>query len=226
MGRWARTCHPVASAADGSDVNRRIVEVAGTATPPLVVAVMWVVALILLGVSAMHPSMRWLTEPQAVEAAHTITRTVLASVALLTPPVAILTRWLQTGEPAVVATVSSVFIALIVVARFAELVRSREQAQRLLRRQTLHDPLTGLPNRVLFADHLGRALTRRPEDRAAVGVAGGGRGEHRAGPRHRGRTRPGAAARRRGRCDVPRQAGWSRSRRAGPPRRGDTARVR
>ncbi len=147
------------------------VEVAGTATPPVTTAVMWVVALMLLGVAAMHPSMRWLTEPQEVESAHTITRTVLAGVALITPPVAIVVRWLTTGETAVVATVASLVIAVIVVARFADLVRDREQARDELQRQSLHDPLTGLPNRTLLDDRLGQLLVKRTQERGTVGVA-------------------------------------------------------
>ena len=46
--------------------------------------------------------------------------------------------------------------------------RKRLEAQLL--HDTLHDPLTGLANRVLFRDHLERALVRRPRSRTGVGL--------------------------------------------------------
>jgi diguanylate cyclase (GGDEF)-like protein len=41
-------------------------------------------------------------------------------------------------------------------------------AQRALEQQAWHDPLTGLPNRRLFVDHLGQALARLPRREAVV----------------------------------------------------------
>jgi diguanylate cyclase (GGDEF)-like protein len=45
----------------------------------------------------------------------------------------------------------------------------RELAEEALKRETLHDALTGLPNRVLFSDRLEHAVARR--DRQADSVA-------------------------------------------------------
>jgi PleD family two-component response regulator len=38
--------------------------------------------------------------------------------------------------------------------------RVRRESEKLLRHQALHDPLTGLPNRALLVERLGRALAR------------------------------------------------------------------
>jgi diguanylate cyclase (GGDEF)-like protein len=46
----------------------------------------------------------------------------------------------------------------------------RRSTEDEIRHQALHDPLTGLPNRVLFADRLGHALARLRRSEGAVGV--------------------------------------------------------
>ncbi len=46
----------------------------------------------------------------------------------------------------------------------------RRNEQEEARRRALHDPLTGLPNRLLFEDHLGRALARQARRDSSVAV--------------------------------------------------------
>jgi diguanylate cyclase (GGDEF)-like protein/PAS domain S-box-containing protein len=49
-------------------------------------------------------------------------------------------------------------------------ITDRKRAEAELAHQALHDPLTGLPNRVLFFDRLGQALARLTRRRTAVAV--------------------------------------------------------
>ncbi|MDA8366006.1 MAG: bifunctional diguanylate cyclase/phosphodiesterase [Actinomycetota bacterium] len=53
---------------------------------------------------------------------------------------------------------------------FASDVTDLEETERLLSHQALHDPLTGLPNRLLFVDRVGQALARSPRAHSRVGV--------------------------------------------------------
>ena len=49
-------------------------------------------------------------------------------------------------------------------------VTERNRVEETLRRQALHDPLTGLPNRVLLADRLAQEVKRAEREEQAVGV--------------------------------------------------------
>ena len=46
----------------------------------------------------------------------------------------------------------------------------RKTAEERIRRQALHDPLTGLPNRVLMHDRLGQAMALARRDGGSVAV--------------------------------------------------------
>lgn len=142
----------------------------GIAAAPLTISLPWAGSLVTLGVAALHPSMVELTRSSDVEAAHVVSRTVLAAIALLIPPTAILVRYLSAGETAVVATFAAVLVTSIVIVRLVDLVRTREQALRLLRYRTHHDPLTELPNRLLLHDRLEHTLSRQPHQEHDVGV--------------------------------------------------------
>jgi diguanylate cyclase (GGDEF)-like protein len=92
---------------------------------------LWAAAVLLVAASAVHPSMRILTQPApSIETANTWARILLPACALALPPAAILIRQVTTGQTATVAAVASVVIAATVVLRFADLVRARERSQR------------------------------------------------------------------------------------------------
>lgn len=130
---------------------------------PLITLACWAGAVALLGISALDPSMRHLTEPSDVETSHVPTRSLLLGAALLAPPTAILTRLATDGELAVVAVASSALIAPMVVMRFFGLLREADRAHREAEFQMLHDPLTQLPNRRLLGERLDQALRRRQQ---------------------------------------------------------------
>jgi diguanylate cyclase (GGDEF)-like protein len=91
-------------------------------------------------------------------------------------PAVLVVQWV-TGSPIDVPVIAlgCVVLFLLVIARLSGVVRdlrsTLHQRQRLeeeLQRRALHDPLTGLANRVLFADRLDHALAQRDERVAAL----------------------------------------------------------
>lgn len=123
---------------------------------------LWGVTLLLLGIAAVHPSMRALTEVADVDAASVRARVVLTAGALMVPPITILLRATIAGEVAVIAATASMVLAVLVVLRLGALIREREQALRAVRHRASHDPLTGLPNRSLLMRRLKEALREGP----------------------------------------------------------------
>ena len=57
------------------------------------------------------------------------------------------------------------------LAELQRINRDLEEAERLLTHRTLHDPLTGLPNRTLFVDRLEQSLAATPRTRHPVTVS-------------------------------------------------------
>ncbi|GAB1693310.1 putative bifunctional diguanylate cyclase/phosphodiesterase [Krasilnikovia sp. M28-CT-15] len=117
------------------------------------VDVVFVAVFLLVGASALHPSMRTLTQPQQIIAQNLgKIRTFLIALVVVVPTV------VTTLEPAhgmVDAAVRSVLCALLIVGVLARVVRannSQARAERSIRRRATHDALTDLPNRELLAE--------------------------------------------------------------------------
>ena len=84
-------------------------------------------------------------------------RVLFLGLALMTTP---LLTMLQSGfgRREIMAIAATAACAAFVLARFTIAVREQERSQAELAFQARHDPLTGLPNRTVLADRLGRLL--------------------------------------------------------------------
>jgi len=131
----------------------------------------WLIGSALWGAAALHPTMRQIAEPVGRTGAGSLSpwRLVLLAAASLMGPAVLLFQWLE-GQPIDVPVVAAgcVSLFLLVILRLHGVVSAlhvtldeRAILEKELERRALHDPLTGLANRVLFHDRLGAALSRR-----------------------------------------------------------------
>jgi diguanylate cyclase (GGDEF)-like protein len=137
----------------------------------------WLIGNVLWGTSALHPSMTRVAEPVEVgEVRLSGWRIALLAGASLMAPAVLVVQW-ATGNPIDVPVIAAgcVVLFLLVIARLAGVVtdlrstlHQRQRLEEELQRRALHDPLTGLANRVLFADRLDHALAQRGERVAAL----------------------------------------------------------
>jgi diguanylate cyclase (GGDEF)-like protein len=148
----------------------------GTYESGAIIDVAFLVAAACYAAAALHPSMRTLSATVRVDdTALGIRRmAILGTAALATPALLLVETTLGQQVDIVAVSVGTVVLFLLVLARLflvvTDLRRTLMERQRLeaeLKRQALHDPLTGLANRRLFGERLAHALTRRRE-RVAV----------------------------------------------------------
>jgi diguanylate cyclase len=131
----------------------------------------WLIGAALWGAAALHPTMVRIAEPvdrSGADAFSTWRLVLLASASLMGPAVLVI-QWLagsQIDVPVVAAGCVVLFLLVIlrlegVVGALRTTLDERRVLEKELERRALHDPLTGLANRVLFHDRLGVALSRR-----------------------------------------------------------------
>jgi len=137
----------------------------------------WLISAVLYAGAALHPSMREIAAPfVSDEVRLSLWRFLLLAGASLMAPAVLLTQWLA-GEPIDVPIIAaaSIVLFLLVIARLGGVVadprsnlQQRQALEAELAQRAFHDPLTGLANRTLFADRLGRALAQRDEPVAVL----------------------------------------------------------
>jgi diguanylate cyclase (GGDEF)-like protein len=117
---------------------------------------LFMVTFMLLGGSALHPSMRTLTEPQQVVVKN-LGKVRLGVIALMVVVPVVVTTLLPAGS-ALSGGVRAGLCVLLILSVFGRVVRSnnsRARAEQAIRRRATHDGLTDLPNRELLAETIG-----------------------------------------------------------------------
>ncbi len=162
-----------------SDFPYAVMVLSGTYETGHVVELGWLIASVLWGGAALHPSMRRVAEPVEVgEAALPAWRlALLAAASLMAPAVLVIEGF--TGRPIDIPAVAGgcILLFLLVIARLGGVVNDlratlnhRRALESELERRALHDPLTGLANRTLLRDRLEHALARRNQQVAVLFV--------------------------------------------------------
>lgn len=133
------------------------------------ILMLWLLAYVLWGAAAMHPSMASLSQPVAVGrvAEMSRARVNLVALAAFALPVVLLVQFVPDGRYEYVGPViASVIISLLIRIRVRSLITQIERHARSMRTQALTDHLTGLPNRRHF-----ELLYQQRNQRAPAGLA-------------------------------------------------------
>jgi diguanylate cyclase (GGDEF)-like protein len=131
------------------DVGFAVLAQADAFTPNNAINTTWLLAYVLFGAAALHPSMTALSQ-RAPERPRRLTRrrlSLLTGVSLVAPILLLAQAWGRDGIDAAAIGIGSIALFLLVVARMAGLIRQVEQQAAQLEKLAERDPLTGAANR-------------------------------------------------------------------------------
>jgi len=132
----------------------------------------FMVAYVLLGAAALHPSVRTVGEGVPRHPRLSLGLLMLLTAASLTAPAVLIVQSLR-GDvtDGLAIAVGSVVLFLLVVTRMAQLLRQVEQQAAMLLSLSQVDELTGLANRRALSTELPRAIERARRDRVPLSIA-------------------------------------------------------
>jgi diguanylate cyclase len=127
----------------------------------------------MLGVTALHPSMRLIAAPGASSRSGLglAMISVLTTVALIAPILLFVEAARHDVQDGIAIAVGSMTLFLLVIARMIQLFREIERQTEALRRLSQVDELTCLPNRRALSMALSQAMERARRDRAPLSFA-------------------------------------------------------
>jgi len=145
--------------------------------PSSLVSMTFLLAWTAFAVAALHPSSRVIVVGPVQDAEGLSSRRMLVLMgATLLSPLVLLTQASLGNEidMTLIASGTLILFSLVLARLFLAVTEprrtlgDRQTLEAELKRQALHDPLTGLANRLLFSDRLAHALTRRREQVAVL----------------------------------------------------------
>ena len=146
------------------DVIYMFAEVGVVRLPPSLLDLPYALAFVAFGAHVLHPSMRALCEPVAPsEVAQRRGRVGFIAVALSLPALVTVVRGDSVSHDRIPLAVIVLALTATAVWRLLRALAAHARSEALLSYQATHDVLTGLPNRRLALEELGRALVHAGE---------------------------------------------------------------
>jgi diguanylate cyclase (GGDEF)-like protein len=136
-----------------------------TAAATTLLDVLFLIAYVAIGVSALHPTMRTLTEPQPVTSRNLgITRTTSIAAVLIAPSALATLLPPPALWDGLVRLALTMMLTVTIVTRIVRSNNSRARAEKSARHRATHDALTDLPNRELLTETVTRWCDRATDD--------------------------------------------------------------
>ncbi|MGI9608556.1 MAG: GNAT family N-acetyltransferase [Acidimicrobiales bacterium] len=150
-----------------ADTGYQIYLTNGTFKTGLFIDAFWLAFYTLFAVAALHPSMR--NEPEEQEDVDRLTATQLVIMFVATLSVPLIDLFWGNETDRVVTISASAALFMLILLRIYGLMKTIEKGKDRLRHDAEHDSLTGLANRVRFAERTGAALNK-PDRKHPIAV--------------------------------------------------------